>query len=99
LVSTGVAFATLSPDANCGIQTDGNAYCWSQAFDAASASFARPAPIANGFNFSAITPTHHHRCGILRTSGTVLCWGANDVGQLGNGGQSYTGVPSPVVSP
>jgi hypothetical protein len=98
-VSSATAFTSLTSDANCGIRVDGSAYCWSQAFDAPSASFAQPAPIASGFAFSAITATQSHRCGIRQGSGTVLCWGANDVGQLGNGTQSRGIAPSLVLGP
>ena len=38
-----------------------------------------------------------HTC-IIRQSGTVACWGANDSGQLGNGATLDSGTPEPVLS-
>lgn len=98
-VSSAVPFTSLAPDANCGVRADGNAYCWTQAFDVTSATLAQPAPIGGGFAFSAVTATQNHRCGLQQGSGTVLCWGANDVGQLGNGTQTRSLGPSFVLAP
>ena len=98
-ISDALPFTSLSPDANCGIRSDGNASCWGQGFDASSASFAQPAPIGSGLAFSAITAVQGHRCGLLRSDNRVMCWGANDAGQLGNGTQSRSTVPSFVLSP
>jgi len=98
-VSNAPPFASLSPDANCGIGVDGAAYCWNRAFDVQTASAARPDPLASAFAFSAITAVHGHRCGILKTDGTAVCWGANESGELGNGSRLSTAAPSPVLSP
>jgi hypothetical protein len=99
IVGDAMPFTSLAPDGNCGIRLDGSAYCWTQEFDASSATFAHPAPIANGFAFSALTATQTHRCGIQQGSGAVLCWGTNDAGQLGNGTQSTSTAPSFVLPP
>jgi hypothetical protein len=98
-VTSAMSFTSLTPDANCGIRGDGGAYCWSYAFDATSASFAQPVPIGSGFVFSAITASQSHRCSLRQGSGTVLCWGANEAGQLGNGTQAPGTTPSFVLSP
>ncbi|MCA9577930.1 MAG: hypothetical protein KC668_20990 [Myxococcales bacterium] len=39
-----------------------------------------------------------HVCG-LRQDGTVLCWGKNDVGQLGRGFTEASSAPGPVLAP
>jgi hypothetical protein len=98
-VTSAMSFTSLTPDANCGIRSDGGAYCWSYTFDATSASFAQPVPIGSGFVFSAITGSQSHRCGLRQGNGTVLCWGANEAGQLGNGTQAHGTTPSFVLSP
>jgi hypothetical protein len=98
-ILSGEKFTSLASDANCGIRTDSSVYCWSSTFDAVYASLVNPVQIGSGFEFSAITPTQGHRCGIRQDSGIVLCWGANDAGQLGSGTVSRATAPSFVLPP
>ena len=93
------AFASLAQDGNCGIRTDGGAYCWNGNFAAPQASFAQPVAVASGLAFSAITAVRNHLCGLLENGGTVVCWGRNDAGQLGNGSLFGSDLPSFVISP
>jgi hypothetical protein len=98
-VQTNTAFTSLAPDGNCGIQAGGGAYCWSGSFAAPQASFAQPMPVASDFAFSSLTALRSHLCGLLENGGTVVCWGRNDAGQLGNGSQVGSELPSFVISP
>jgi len=102
-VSRGVVFARLSDDGNCGLGADATAYCWLAAGDALG-----PAPgsaliaTGNGLRFRSIAGGMSHQCGILMSDDSVVCWGQNDVGQLGNGTQLTSGVPlrvAPAVNP
>lgn len=83
----------------CGVGADGQAYCWGandfgQLGTAAPATCRHPMvgiayscadtpmPVAGGHRFSMVGAGLRHTCG-LTTTGTVLCWGRNDRGQLG----------------
>jgi hypothetical protein len=98
-VSTTVPFTSLSPDASCAVALGGAAYCWTRAFDARTASFAQLDSVSQGLRVAAITGAAAHRCAILQSDGSLLCWGNNDVGQLGNGSTVSTTTPSPVIAP
>jgi hypothetical protein len=98
-VSTTAPFTSLSPDANCAVALGGTAYCWTSAFDARTASFAQLDPVSQGLKVASITGAAAHRCAILQDDGSVVCWGNNDVGQLGNGSRLGSTTPSPVIAP
>jgi alpha-tubulin suppressor-like RCC1 family protein len=89
----------LSPDGDCGVALDGAAYCWTDAFDARTASFAQLDSVSQGLRVASITAAAGYRCAILQSDATLLCWGNNDVGQLGNGSRVSTTTPSPVIAP
>ena len=99
LVPTNVLFTNLSPDASCGVALDGAAYCWTQSFDAQTASLAQLDAVSQGLKITSITDAATHRCAIVRNDGSLVCWGNNDVGQLGNGSRVSTTTPSPVIAP
>jgi alpha-tubulin suppressor-like RCC1 family protein len=48
-------------------------------------------PVAGGLTFSALSSGFDHTCG-LTPGGAAYCWGANDLGQLGNN-RSTTAAP------
>jgi hypothetical protein len=98
-VSTTAPFTSLSPDANCAVALGGTAYCWTRAFDARTASFAQLDSVSQGLKVASITGAAAHRCAILQDDSSVVCWGANDVGQLGNGSRAGSATPSPVIAP
>jgi len=98
-ISTTAPFTSLSPDANCAVASNGAAYCWTPAFDARTASFAQLDSVSQGLRVASITGAATHRCAILLDDNSVLCWGNNDVGQLGNGSRASTATPSPVIAP
>ena len=99
LVPTTVQFTNLAPDASCGVASDGAAYCWTRSFDAVTASLAQLDPVSQGLRVASITDAAAHRCAILQNDGSLVCWGNNDVGQLGNASRVSTTTPSPVIAP
>ncbi len=98
-VSIAVPFTSLSPDGDCGVALDGAAYCWTSAFDARTASFAQLDSVSQGLRVASITGAAAHRCAILQSDASLVCWGNNDAGQLGNGSRVSTTTPSPVIAP
>jgi alpha-tubulin suppressor-like RCC1 family protein len=60
----------------CGILTDASAACW----DPSATTAAR---VTGAIGITSLGAGHAHACA-ARTDGAVLCWGSNDVGQLGD---------------
>lgn len=60
----------------------------------------RPTLVAvqDGHRFLAISAGANHTCGILSGSRTLLCWGNNSSGQLGDGTAQTRLTPTPVTS-
>lgn len=85
---------------NCGLTTDGKAYCWGrntsgQLGDSSTTDRAAPTPVAGNIVFRQITAGANHTCGVS-TEDEPFCWGANQKGQLGNGGRVNATIPTPV---
>ena len=99
LIPPVVSFARMTPDGECGVGSDDNAYCWTGDFDAQSASFADPRSVGHGLVVTAITSGHSHRCAILKSDASVVCWGNNDSGQLGIGTTLAMDLPAAVLAP
>ena len=105
-VSGGINFTSLSVGGHhtCGVTSDGTGYCWGDnlhgqlGVGTIASQTATPLPIAGGLKFAMVTAGEAHSCGILVT-GSLLCWGADGFGALGNGtDQGDTFVPAPVTS-
>lgn len=54
----------------------------------------RPALVDGNLAFRALSAGNIHTCG-LTVDGIVYCWGSNENGQLGNGGNATQGDPTP----
>lgn len=74
----------------CSARSDGSVWCWGQrnpAFvntpGATSGVGAYPRRVPGISDAVAVTNGNDHACA-LRSGGSVLCWGENDAGQLGN---------------
>jgi len=111
-VQTEVQFREIHAGASytCAISTEpvgDNAYCWGQGASGKLGTGSVenqvvPTPIqGHRFQTLAVSRTPYNgastTCGI-DDEGRVLCWGANDSGQLGNGTRWESSVPVPVSS-
>lgn len=66
--------------ASCAIDAAGVGYCWGKSFGRS------PVLIGGGFKWKVLLPHGDHRCG-LALDGSPFCWGLEQYGELGNGGQ------------
>ena len=97
----------------CGLTTSGAAYCWGadyvgQLGDGSArgpescGSFSdrpcsrTPVAVSGGLSFITLALGQNHTCG-LTNSGAAYCWGANWVGQLGDGSITNSLTPVPVT--
>jgi hypothetical protein len=94
-----VTYTSLTPDGACAVGSDDSAYCWLTNFDAQGAYFDHPVAVSHGLSIAAITSAQSHRCAIVKSDSTVVCWGSNDSGELGNGSTVFGAAPTPVLSP
>jgi alpha-tubulin suppressor-like RCC1 family protein len=53
-----------------------------------------PVPVAGNHTFVELSAGLDHACGIRSVTGTLLCWGQNDSGQLGRGNTSSANHPA-----
>ena len=103
-------FERLYPGASvsCGLEAAGDAWCWgtvgTSGFGNGSLDVTRrevPTRAAVGHSFASLAlgglvpGPHTSACG-LESSGTVVCWGHNASGQLGDGTTTARGAPAPV---
>jgi alpha-tubulin suppressor-like RCC1 family protein len=95
----GVVAIAAGADHTCAVRFDGTARCWG-AKKFSQLGTGEPvgtppifessaATVVNLTNAVSIVAGTSHTCA-LRASGAVSCWGANDLGQLGNGSRDIT---------
>lgn len=105
-VTSDTRFESISAgDAHtCATTATGAAHCWgSNAFgqlgttDRAEMS-ATPVTVDSDVAFAALSAAEEFTCG-LATDGTVLCWGSNRSGWLGNGTRDPSRTPTAVTAP
>jgi alpha-tubulin suppressor-like RCC1 family protein len=89
----------------CALTKAGAAYCWGSNFfgesgiGSTSLMVATPTPVAGGFTFASLSAAGDLTCGIAVKLG-AFCWGANGLGQIGNGSTAaFFDAPSPVATP
>ena len=88
----------------CALTTDGNVKCWGSGNDGrlgnkATINSLTPVDVHASLTdnsaldgIAGISSGNSHTCA-LTTGGNVVCWGAGDSGQLGNGGTSNRSTP------
>jgi alpha-tubulin suppressor-like RCC1 family protein len=88
----------------CAIRTDGAVRCWGEGRYGAlgdGTSLSSPTPVATTGLTSAATALalgFGRSCALL-ASGSVVCWGLNDAGQLGDGTKANQPTPVEIVPP
>jgi alpha-tubulin suppressor-like RCC1 family protein len=82
---------TAGSDHSCGLTAAGAAYCWG-ANDRGQLGIGdvdtRPhlaTPVVGGLTFASLAAGYANTCG-LTTTGTAYCWGADEMGRNGHGG-------------
>jgi alpha-tubulin suppressor-like RCC1 family protein len=88
---------------SCGLQADGQLFCWGSNLQGQSGNgvpggtvTAVPQAVIGGVLFSRVSAGGVHTCGI-NVDGATMCWGNNQVGQLGVGSNLDKFEPSPIV--
>ncbi|NCO03744.1 MAG: DUF1554 domain-containing protein [Alphaproteobacteria bacterium] len=86
---------------SCGLKTDGSAWCWGNDDegglgngDSITTSQDSPSPVSGNHKFKKIIGHWRGGCG-LKDNGTLWCWGADSVGQIGNGATTTNARPDP----
>ncbi len=96
-ITTAVAI-TGSEHQRCALLRDGTVSCWGANVDGQlgdATNTNRPRPVAV-FGLAGVTDIQSgldHVCAIRGVTGAVMCWGANDDAQLGNGTTTSRNVP------
>ena len=94
-VSSSEKFISVSAGSShtCGVTSAGNALCWGSAVDGklgngiTSGNYSSPAIVNTTEKFISISAGSTHTCGLLEDN-SIMCWGANNYGQLGIGTDS-----------
>ena len=86
----------------CALHATGTVSCWGwgssgQLGNGSNATYqTTPVEVSNLQTAVSIGVGQQHSCAVL-SSGQLVCWGANDSGQLGDGTTTYRNVPDDVV--
>ena len=103
-LDSGMAGITTGQSYVCTVSEFGEAKCWGGKFHGEIGSGvpgfkSTPKNVAGlDHRLVIISAGSHHTCAVT-DSAHVMCWGANDSGQLGAGVSGDSFVPIPVVSP
>ena len=101
-LATPFAAVVAGDEHTCGLTTGSGAVCWGangdgQAGDGTAFAYRPPVAVAGlQSGVLALAANGSHSCALLNTS-SVVCWGNNSTGQLGDGGASERRVPVAVV--
>ena len=97
---TNVAIVAGGARSTCALQKSGAVYCWGenslgQLGSGAANATPNPSPtVVSGLDAIALRAGSEHACAVTRT-GSVVCWGAGDHGQIGDGQPREAGAPTP----
>ena len=99
---SGVAAVAAGGEHTCALTTGGAAWCWGhnnvgQLGDGSTLDRVHPGEVSFlGSGVVSLAAGELHTCA-LKTDGSVVCWGLNMFGQLGNGTTESQAAPGPVI--
>jgi len=98
---------TAGSDHACAVTLDNIAYCWGnndwrQLGTGTSTPASSPVNVTGGVAFASISAGSGFTCAVAQLGGAAYCWGANSIGQTGDGqkinyGNVFVSVPQQVV--
>jgi alpha-tubulin suppressor-like RCC1 family protein len=103
-VSGVITFSSVSVGGShtCGTDTNNKVYCWGAnsvgqlGTDSGGTGSSTPVAVAGGLTFGSLTTGGNHSCA-RATNGFTYCWGANNLGQLGDGtNMPFAAAPIPI---
>jgi len=102
--AAGLVFASVSVGGwhNCGVTSDGAAYCWGENLSGAlgngtTTNSAIPVPVAGGLTFKSVSAGWRYTCGVT-TAGALYCWGGNPLLPFASRGARSPTEPIPVAA-
>ncbi|PZQ49098.1 MAG: hypothetical protein DI551_00145 [Micavibrio aeruginosavorus] len=84
----------------CGLRAEGDVYCWGQTADGKLGNSGTPSPLTSPLKVGsagkavAVAAGNSHSCA-MKADNSVLCWGDDTYGQLGNGSVLTADQPAP----
>jgi len=103
-VSNSPTFASITVGGAhaCGLTSDGTAYCWGannggQLGDSTTTTRTSPVKVVGGFKFASLAAGDTHTCGRLLADNSVLCWGLNRFGELGDAKATFRLSPRYII--
>jgi alpha-tubulin suppressor-like RCC1 family protein len=97
-LSTGTGAIRAGLRYSCALTTSGGVKCWGdneygQLGNNSTTNSSVPIDVSGlSSGVMALSVGYYHTCAVS-TTGSVKCWGRNDVGQLGNGGNTDSSIP------
>ncbi|MCA9398097.1 hypothetical protein KC573_04660, partial [candidate division WWE3 bacterium] len=95
---------TIGYSHSCGLLVNGSVACWGQDFfgqvgdgNDGNANELSPVLVSGSWSFSDISAGASHSCGLL-TNESIVCWGNDGSGQIGNGAPSTTQYSPSLIS-
>jgi alpha-tubulin suppressor-like RCC1 family protein len=100
----GITAAEAGGAHSCTVGAGGMVWCWGrndfgQLGNGTRDDSKKPVQIANQFGVVQMTLGDAHSCARLQNTGQVICWGKNDLGQLGDGSITSRSMPLVVAGP
>ena len=101
--ASGLRFTAITVGSGhaCAITAQGRAYCWGSNYagqlgdgTTTASGVNGPQAVIGGYRFTSISTHEYHTCA-LTARGNAYCWGQNNVGELGDGTTTASGVNGP----
>lgn len=88
----------------CALDAQGRAFCWGEGSlgrlgTGNEANAVTPQEVMGGQRLRFLDAGNSHTCGVRSSDGAVLCWGANQFGQVGDRAQAQSPVPVVMDAP